>query len=689
MHHDKINTVTQQQLNEALALFQAGNLPTSKSLLQKIITKHADHAEANYYLGAVLVAEQNPQASLTHFQVALEADSAVEHYWVGYINALILTEQIEHAQLVLNYAGDAGLSEAWVIKLTDAIQSNQIQNESQCEDQPLAAIELELLNLFSEKDYALLEVKTLDYLAQHPNWLNGWKILSDTYLIQGKDAKFAAQKALALNPEDAKEHCYYGLMLKNEGDLLGASSAFAQAIALAPNYAAAYNNLGIVKKDLGDVEAGIQYYRAALKLNPNYASCFSNLLFCLSHYEKISARALFNEHLTFGQQFESKQKQRGHHQHVANPNKVLNVGFVSADFRDHSVAYCFAPVIAHLARSSQFNCFAYYNHTIVDDITLDLKSHFNHWRDVHDWSDEQLADHIQHDAIDILVDLSGHTAGNRLTLFAMKPAPIQATWFGYMATTGLKTTDYYLADQYLLPPKQFDHLFTEKIVQLSVNATFSPPKITPDVSALPALKNGYITFGCFNRPSKISRAAIALWSKLLIALPNAKLLLGAMPQAGSDDGILQNFLGYGITQDRLILRTRSDLHNYQCLHHAVDICLDTMPSSGVTTTLYAAWMGVPTLCIAGNNITSRGAMAIMSHLKCAQFVGMDAEDFIKKGLLIAQDLHQLAEVRNSLRQEFLNSPISQPKKHADNLQNAFLQMWQTWCARKPARTFSI
>lgn len=534
-------------------------------------------------------------------------------------------------------------------------------------------LEAELIELFMSKRYDELEEIISPKLDAYPRWLNGWKILSDTYLIQGKNAEAPAFRALQLNADDAQEHCYYGMILQKNGDLQGAAQAYEKAVKLKPDYAAAHNNLGIVKKELGNIEAGISHYRQALKLNPQYASCMSNLLFCLSHYDKYDGKALYQEHLKFGKQFERPQLWPKHLPYD-QANKTLKIGFVSADFRDHSVAYCFEPTLQFLAKSAKLNLVAYYNHSIEDAYTQRFKDHFHAWRSVVGLSDAQLAAQIQADNIDILVDLSGHTAGNRLTMFAMKPAPVQVSWFGYMATTGLKAMDYYFADAYLAPPSA-DAYFSEKIIRLPVNANFAAPILTQEVNALPALKNGYLTFASFNRPSKISQATIALWASLLKALPNAKLVLGAMPQKGQYETMQKAFLAKGITADRLQLYPRGTLQEYLHLHHEVDICLDTQPSSGVTPTFFAAWMGVPTLCVEGKTVTNRGAMAVMMHLGQEKMIAKTPKELVALAKAWHENLYALSVLRQNLRQTLQASSIGKPDLLANALENTFQQMW--------------
>jgi len=672
-------TQAEPRLAQAISLQQDGHAQQAERLCLDILLEQPDQPDANHHLGVIALEGGLVDGSLLFFKAALEAAPQQAQYWLSYIGALIQAERYDDAQLVLSYGLQAGLSGQEVESLAAELES-QLKDGLPPMQVDFAAVEEELINLFAAQRYDEVENKIQALVQHYPDWLVGWKILSDTLLVQRKDARLPALRALELNAEDAKEHCYYGLVLKNQGDLKGAASAFEQAIKLKPDYAAAYNNLGIVKKDAGDVEAGIFNYRRALELNPGYASCYSNLLFCLSHSEKIGTKALFDEHCRFGKRYELPLKASWpRHGNQRDPERCLRIGFVSADFREHSLAYFIEPILNHLSLSRRLSLHAYANSSLEDGVTRRLRAKFTYWDKVDGLSDKALAQKIQEDGIDILVDLDGHTSGNRLLTFAMKPAPIQVSWLGYLATTGLTAMDYYLADNYLLPPGEFDGQFTEKLVQLPANAPFMPSVEAPEVNALPALKNGYITFACFNRPNKITPSAVRLWSTLLKALPGAKMLLGAMPQEGNDDTIGEWFALEGITHDRLIFRSRSSMRNYLKLHQEVDICLDTFPSSGVTTTCHAVWMGVPTLCLNGKSMASRGAMAIMNHVGLPGFVADDQDGFVKNGLYWANNPAALADVRATLRARFNGAALAQPALITDGLENAFRAMWKAWC----------
>lgn len=681
----------EQRLLHAMALSRSGQVEQAEQDYQDILLAQPHHASANHHLGVLLLESGRVDDSLQFFKAALEADAQQEQYWLSYIEALIQAKHFEDAQLVLSYGLQAGLAGQKIEALATVLEC-ELQRDYSLERLPFpsSAVENELINLFAAQRYAELEMQVQQLVQDYPDWLVGWKILSDTLLVQRKDARSPALRALQLNADDAKEHCYYGLILKNQGDLKGAAAAFNQAIKLNPDYAAAYNNLGIVEKDMGDIAAGIRNYRHALKLNPGYASCYSNLLFCLSHSEHVDTKALFKQHCQFSQQYALPLKALWPiHTNSRDSERCLQVGFVSADFREHSLTYFIEPLLKYLSVSANLSLHAYATSAVEDAATQRLRGKFKSWSKVSALSNDMLAKKIYEDGIDVLVDLDGHTSGNRLLVFAMKPAPVQVSWLGYLATTGLTAMDYYLADSYLLPPGKLDKQFTEKLVQLPANAPFTPFETSPELNQLPAQKNGYITFACFNRINKITLNVVKLWSRLLNAQPNSKMLLGALPQEGSYDSLIEWFAQEGVAADRLIFHSRSSMENYLKLHHEVDICLDTFPSNGVTTTCHALWMGVPTLCVEGDRLSSRGALAVMMHVGLGEFVALSEADFISKGLYWANHITQLAEVRASSRDRFGQSTLARPNLIAEGLERAFRQMWWRWCKKMPAKSFAI
>jgi predicted O-linked N-acetylglucosamine transferase (SPINDLY family) len=528
-----------------------------------------------------------------------------------------------------------------------------------------------------------------DFAAAHNNLGNALRGLR-----QLDDAVASCRRALEIKPDYAVAHHNLGNALHDLGRLDDAVVSYRRALEIKPDFAEAYDNLGNALShalgDFGQLDEAAASYRRALESKPSYAEAHSNLLLCLSHNRAIDSQTLFAEHCRFGEQFEAGLRAGWPvHRNPRDPTRPLQIGLVSADLRDHAVAYFLEPLLAHLTSSPELSLHAYHNHAVDDSVTARLRGNVGHWHPIAGLSDAALAQRIGDDGIDILIDLSGHTAGNRLLTFARKPAPVQASWMGYPGTTGLRAMDYYLADRCFLPPRQFEGQFTEKLVYLPASVPFLADDRAPPVNTLPALSKGYVTFGSFNRPIKLRPSVIALWSKLLHALPDARMVLGGMPRDSQYDLLIGWFAGEGIVRERLSFYPCCDIAAYLSLHHQVDMCLDTFPYTGGTTTNHALWMGVPTLTLAGPTPPGRQGAAIMGRLGLEAFVAESPADFQQKGLAWAGNLGGLAEVRAGLRECYERSPMRHPEVIAAALERAFRTMWQRWCAGLPPESIDL
>jgi len=503
------------------------------------------------------------------------------------------------------------------------------------------------------------------------------------------EAEASFRRALEASPDDLDTRANLGITFQDLGRLDEAEACHRSILQRRPDNAGAIGNLGQTLMSLGRLDEAEACFRQALRLNPDYAPLHSNLLYHLS-LSASDANMVFSEHARFGEQHELRLRTHWPaHARERDPERCLQVGFVSADFHNHAVASFIEPVLTHLSRHPQLSLHAYCNNFVNDHVTLRLRAHFAHWHPIVGTPDAALAEKISADGIDILIDLSGHTAHNRLLAFARKPAPIQASWIGYPGTTGLNAVDYYLADRFLLPPGQFDDQFTEKIARLPANVPFLPCELAPAVNALPALSNGHMTFGSFNRPNKLNREVIALWSELLRALPDSRMLLGAMPTDGQPDTLIEWFAKEGVARERLDFHPRSGMENYLGLHHQVDICLDSFPYNGGTTTHHALWMGVPTLTLAGAGTPGRVGVAILSQAGLQDFAVKDAEDFVARGLYWSKHLVELDKLRGGLREHLSQSPLRKPEIIAAGLERALRTMWRRWCEGLPAESFEV
>lgn len=503
------------------------------------------------------------------------------------------------------------------------------------------------------------------------------------------EAEVNFRKALAITPDYPKALSNLGNLLKSQGKLHQAEACCRRALEIEPRYANALVNLGITLTLLDRLVEAQACYRKALAIEPNWAEAHSNLLYCLSHDVYVEARQLQAEHLAFAEQFEAPLRADWPaHNNNKDPARRLQIGFVSGDLSDHAIANFLEPALRCLADRPEFSLHAYHTQTHEDNVTLRLRNYVSHWRNVAKLSDVALANQIRADDIDILIDLSGHTAHNRLLTFARKPAPVQVSWLGYLGTTGLQSMDYYLCDRFWIPPGELEWQFSEQTVLLPTAITFQPSEFAPPVNPLPALENGFITFGSFNRPNKLNDSVIALWSMLLRDTPNSRMVLGAIPPE-QQDALRQSFENEGIGKSRLTFYPRSSFAAYLALHHQLDFCLDTFPYGGGATTAHAAWMGVPTLSLAGETPPSRFGATIMHHLDLDGFIATSIEDFVSKGQYWTEHTPELARIRMEMRDRFKVSALGQPDAFAASFDAALRAMWHRWCSHLPASNIDI
>ncbi|BAN21862.1 tetratricopeptide repeat protein [Caballeronia insecticola] len=518
------------------------------------------------------------------------------------------------------------------------------------------------------------------------------RVLSDSLRLQGRaqEAEQECREILAARPDYAEVHRILGMTLQDLGRLEEALAALQKAVELTPDFANGHSTLAIALLEAGRIAEAEQHGRRALALNPRAPHVHEALLFCLTHKDDVDPAAVFADHAYFGEMCEAPLRASWpRHRNNRDPERRLNVGFVSGDFIRHPVTAFVEAVITHLTRDPSIIVHAYSNHTIEDEVTARMQRAVPNWHSVAGMSDELLARKIQDDGIDILIDLSGHTARNRLMTFARKPAPIQASWMGYLNTTGLQAMDYYIADRYYVPNEAAARQFTEKIAYLPAYACFQPELLAPPVNALPALHNGYVTFGSFNRVNKVRPAAIKLWSKLLHAVPTARMQLAAMPNDGKHEQIAEWFASEGIERARLDFRPRAALPVYLQQHHQVDINLDTFPWAGGVTTFQSMWMGVPTLTLPGPLVASRGSMSALSHAGLDAFVANDEADFVAKGVYWANHPNELAQLRAGMRERCALSPSFNADVISAGLAASLRTMWRRWCAGETPRTVEL
>jgi predicted O-linked N-acetylglucosamine transferase (SPINDLY family) len=552
----------------------------------------------------------------------------------------------------------------------------------------LLGISLYRLNRYDDALSALLRARELN-----PRDVDALQVCAAILEAKGRheEAGQACRQLLELAPRHAEGLRILGIVLMSTGQFDEAEQVCLRAVEAAPNTALAPNTLGLLYMRLGRLTEAAVWFQRSLEHGPDGDQTRSNLLLCLTHSEAAEPAGLFAEHRRFGAQFETPRKAHWpQHTNPKEPERLLRIGLISGDFRRHAVASFLEPVLPYLARDASLCLHAYSNTPRVDEVTERLRGHFAGWKDIYGTPDHTVANLIRTDGIDILIDLAGHTANNRLLVMACKPAPVQASWIGYPGTTGLSAVDYFMADRFWVPSEQYSSQFTEKIARLPALAPFLPERNAPPVNLLPALHKGYITFGSFNRLNKLRRDVIALWSQLLHALPTSRMLIGAMPADGSATERLAGwFAEEGIARERLDFRERASVPVFLQQHHHVDICLDTLPFGGLTTALQSLWMGVPTLTLPGRTVPGRSGATAMGHAGLEEFVATDAQDFVRRGIAAAADLPALAALRAGMRERCLQSPMFRPDMIATGASAALRIMWQRWCDGLPAESFDV
>jgi predicted O-linked N-acetylglucosamine transferase (SPINDLY family) len=370
-----------------------------------------------------------------------------------------------------------------------------------------------------------------------------------------------------------------------------------------------------------------------------------------------------------------------------HPERRLRIGYVSPDLHRHPVSYFFEPLLAAHDKT-RFDVFCYANHPSCysDDVTQRLQSLSGHWRSVLGRSDQELARIIHDDGIDILVDLAGHTYGNRLRAFTYRPAPVQATYLGFFAATGLEAMDYWVSDE-VLHPLDTQEQAVEQIYRLPrCWVCYLPPAGAPDVSPPPS-RDVQVTFGSFNNLTKLSPEVIETWSQLLRQLEGSQLLVMDKPlgEIGTRQRLLEQFGGHGITADRLTLRSGAPFEQYLATYAEVDIALDPFPRTGGTTTAEALWMGVPVITLAGQRYVERISTSKLTAVGLQDLVASSREEYIRIALLLARNPSRRAELRGNLRDRMAKSPLCDAAGLANAMESAYESMWQRFLSEQVAK----
>jgi protein O-GlcNAc transferase len=505
-------------------------------------------------------------------------------------------------------------------------------------------------------------------------------------------ATAVSKAALELDPDLAEAYGTLNCALRKQGAITSSIAAAKKALELQPSLSAVYDNLALALADRGQVREAIAWMVRSVVLTHGRASTVSNLCFLLQYLShpvllqpEMDAALLrrFHEH------WAAIQNSEGRPEPLAptdpDPERKLKVGLLSPDLHRHPVGYFLAACLPDLDRS-QFDIICYSDSRVADDLTEELKGNCTRWVETSDISDLRLTEQIRRDGVDILIDLAGHTAGNRMAVFLRRAAPVQATWAGYVGTTGLAQMDYLIADRFHVPFGE-EACYTEKVLRLPDGyICYAPPEYAPEVAILPAVENGYITFGCFNNLTKVNPEVVRAWSSILAAVPASRILLKCRqlddPEVRAEYRRL--FERQGVAAERILLEGHSAHRELLNSYARIDIGLDPFPYSGGLTTLEALWMGVPTITKTGKTFAGRHSTSHLRQVGLDSFITPTLDAYIAAAVRMAEAQPELSALRGSLRERMRQSPLCDGKRFSTHLSTALRRMWAECCSRYSA-----
>jgi predicted O-linked N-acetylglucosamine transferase (SPINDLY family) len=646
---------------------QAGRLAEARAGYERILAQNADHADALHMLGILLhQTGDRSEKPLKLVNQAIRLNPRAPEYRCN--SGLILSDLRRWPQAVAEF------NQALALRPDYAVVDNHLGN---------------VLRAMGR-----LEPSAESYrraVAIKPDFTDGWNNLANVLreLNRADESADACRRAIALNPNYAPAHNNLGNALLRQDKVDQAVVEYRRTLELEPENAKVISNLGGALKDLGELDESLELHRKALLLDPGLHECQSNLLY-YSHY-----RQDFDPIVSLRESRDWAWRHTARlwrlfppHGNSPEPERRIVVGYVSPDFRAHAVASFLLPLFQNHDHG-KFEIIAYSNVRGTDRTTQLIRGLVDKWRDISGMSDAQAEDVIRRDAVDILVDLAGHTAQSRLLLMARNPAPVQTTYLGYPGTTGLPGIDYKLTDALADPPGLTESHYSETLLRLPwTNWCFTPIVDAPPVGPLPALsgsgseKGASVCFGSFNNFAKVTPKVIEMWAAILRAVPNSRMLIKAKAlSAGSvRQRVAKRFAELGVAEDRLDLRGRQlNPADHLATYNQVDIALDTFPYHGTTTTCEALWMGVPVVTLAGEAHLSRVGLSLLTNAGLQRLVAQSPEQYAQIAASLAKDLPALADLRAGLRQQMLESPLADGKAFARDVEGLYRQVWRNWC----------
>jgi predicted O-linked N-acetylglucosamine transferase (SPINDLY family) len=646
----------EQAIQIALGHHQAGRLAEAEGIYRQVLAQVPDHADALHLLGVLACQAGHTEVAIELIGRAIAIDPQAPQYHHNLGEAYRRSGQTDEAIASFHRSLELRADHAETLN-----NLGVVLYETGRTDEAIAVY------------HRLLELQP-DHAWAHTN-------LGNALRAKGRfdEAIATCRRAIELKPDFPEAYNSLGVVLQARGRNEEAVAACNRAIELAPEYAEAHNNLGNVFKDQGRLSLALDSFRRAVAAKPGFSEAASNLLVSLHYHPDYDGQAILAEHRHWARRYaESLTAEILPHLNDPLPEKRLRIGYVSPDFRAHAVGRLLLSLLPYHDHR-QVEVFCYSNVQAPDAFTAKLKGLADEWCDIAGMSDPQVAERIRADRIDILVDLALHTAGNRLLVFARRPAPVQVSMLGMPSTTGLDTIDYRLTDPHFDPPGVSDLDYTEQSIRLPRSIwCYEPLGEAPAVGPLPALKSGCVTFGCLNQLAKVTRPILRLWLAILETLSGSRLVLQSHPGPYLEE-VRAFFEQGGIVGDRIEFVARTSPAEYLRRYHNLDLCLDPFPYNGHTSTLDALWMGAPVITLAGRTGVGRAGVSVLSNLGLPELIAQTTEQYVAIALLLAADLPRLSELRAGLRDRMKVSSLMDGRQYAADVEAEFRQMWRTWC----------
>jgi predicted O-linked N-acetylglucosamine transferase (SPINDLY family) len=705
------------------ALLAMSRLDEALDCLRAATRLRPDFPEAHYNLGILRMRQGDPDGAALCLRdaLALQPDDPVAYCNLGdafaalgehnqtvdcFRQAVQLRPELDHAWLNLGHAL-SGLGQP-----DEAMACYEKAAQLRPDDPRLLAELATLLLHRGEPDAAVARFEQA--LRLSPDCVGAYSNMGLALMALGRleEARLSFEQALYLQPDLAEAHNNLGLALLNQSRVAKARLRFERALELRPDLADAQNNLGLACdaqgepdqalasfesavridpghfgaltnlanacKDQGRAAEAIAFYRKALASRPDDAAVHSNLLLAMQYLPGALPEEILAEARCYARQHaEPSPGAIEPHPRRSPAGRRLRIGYVSADFREHPVVSFLEPILAaHDRRRFEILCYA--DIPRPDMTTRRLQAYADRWRSLVGLSDPQAAERIRQDDTDILVDLAGHTGGNRLRVFASKPAPIQVSYLGYLGTTGLTAMDYYITDAHADPPGLSEAYYQEQLIRLPACGFCYAPGPTPAASAEPpAGRSGQVTFGCLNNPAKVSDGVLAVWSRVLASVPGSRLVIRDRVGRSALERARDLLVERGIAPERLDFAGQTATRfAYLELYHAVDIALDPFPYNGVTTTCDALWMGVPVISLVGWMSVARQGVRFLRSVGLDELLAETPEDYVRIAAELAGDLARLAELRAGLRERMNCSPLMDAHRLTRDLEAAYVGIWE-------------